>query len=160
MKTSKAKTETAAFKSQAKQLGFKSLNNARTMPANVTGAFFWGNMWDNPRPGEFMRYWSWIENNSASIRTQVTITAFVGPGCLFADATEGIVARDTGWPMLSSRMFEVKPGDRVRVEMGHRLPAVMPPGVYVLNLLLWESNNYNQQAKLWDRMHLRFEVKA
>ena len=148
------------LKLEAQNLKFPAMYPEEPTVRAVAGPHFGSNMWDNPKPGEFMRYWSWIDNNGATQANQMTITAFVGPGCLYADPVDGIAARDTGWPMLSSASFGVKVGDRVKVEMGHRLPAVMLPGVYVLNLLLWELNNYSQPAKLWDRIHLRFEVKA
>lgn len=163
MNTSEQDTIHQAFlqlKLEAEQNKFTAMYPEEPTVRAVTGPHFGSNMWDNPKPGEFMRYWSWIDNNGTTQGSQMTITAFVGPGCLYADAVDGIAARDTGWPMLSSAMFGVKVGARVKVEMGHRLPSVMLPGVYVLNLLLWELNIYSQPARLWDRMHLRFEVTA
>ncbi len=153
-------TEMAQFQAEAQTEEFESLHVADLQTVAVGGPHFWSNMWDNPKPGEFMRYWSWVDNNGDRIGTQLTITAFFGPGCLFENPVDGLAARDTDWPMLSSQMFAVRPGERVRLEMGHRLPSVMHPGVHVLNLLLWELNNYNQPATLLDRVHLRFEVRV
>jgi hypothetical protein len=148
------------FEAEAQSQAFEHTYNSTSYTRDVNGgAYFWGNMWDSPEPGAYMRYWSWIGNDSFVLRAQLTITAFVGPGCLFDEAVDGLAVRDQGWPMLSSKSFQANPGRRVKVEMGHRLPTAMTPGGYILNLLLWESTLYNKPAKLWDRMHLRFSVK-
>lgn len=116
-------------------------------------------MWDSGiGPGAYMRYWPVVRNDGEAGASQMTITAFFGPGCLFDKVEEAVMARDQSWPMIGSPMFGLAPGASERYKMGHRLPPVVTPGHYVLNLVLWEMNRYHQPARVHDRLHLRFEL--
>ena len=111
-------------------------------------------------PGGSLQCQAQVANPTASIRTQLTLTCFIGPASVAQSYQEMIAWRDESWPMLSSGMFQVDPGKVVLITMPP-MPAAktMPPGIYVANLLLWEQNLYTAAAKVWSRNHIRFTVK-
>ena len=101
-----------------------------------------------------------VSNPTDSIRTQLGITAFVGPTALAPTYPEMITWRDQAWPLVNSLLFQVEPKKVAMINMpAFPVPKTMTPGFYMLNMILWEQNLFSAPAKIWSRMHVRFQVK-
>lgn len=111
-------------------------------------------------PGSSLQCRIQVANPTANIRTQLTLTSFVGPASLAPSFQEMIAWRDSSWPMLSCKSFQVEPKAVERLVMpAIPAPSTAAPAIYVVNFLLWEQNLYSVPAKIWSRKHIRFEVK-
>ena len=91
------------------------------------------------------------------MQNDMGLTSFIGTGCLYADAVEGVAACDLGWPVLELQNLPHS-AKAVRVDRA-RGPCA---GEARAGILYAERQDVspNRQATLHSRYHLHFEIIA
>jgi hypothetical protein len=100
--------------------------------------------------GSTAYYWLWAANPDPAGYYPVFVTIFFGLANFFADLGEGIDARDTRWPYISSDGVVLSAGATTNPRFMYTTPVGLPAGTYLGNAVLWRGDHHDR-GQYFDR---------
>jgi hypothetical protein len=107
--------------------------------------------------GSTAQYWLWASNPDPASYYPVFASIFFGLANFLTDLGEGIDARDTRWPYVSSEPVGLPSGGTINPRFTYTTPVGLPAGTYLGNAVLWgggihDLGQYFDRGLFWVRL--------
>jgi hypothetical protein len=104
----------------------------------------------SPPPGSFGTFSLSFSNPDPTNYGWVFVTLFFGLASLAKDIALGWAGRDTRWPAISTRPFNLPSGTTHSETIKYPVPSGLPSGTYLGTGVLWLSQ-FNDRGTLFER---------
>jgi hypothetical protein len=113
--------------------------------------YIYSESWTSAATGGSIAYYSlWAANPDSTPHYSVFTTIFFGLANFFTDLGEGIDARDSRWPYISSDGLMLPVGGTINPRFTYTTPVGLPAGTYLGNAVLWRGD-YHDIGQYFDR---------